>query len=56
MRHDWNITLGGFSMYWKEPLSEKDVDDIERLSALAVRGMRRRLAERNATAPQPETA
>lgn len=42
-RSDWTITLGAFSMTWKEPLTEADIDDIEKLTGLALTGMRRRL-------------
>ena len=48
MQNNWLVTLGDFEMRWREPLSEDDIRDIEQLSSLAVRGMRRRIE------PSPE--
>lgn len=43
MRNEWYVSFGDFAMTWKEPLSEDDVHDIEQLTDLAIRGIRRRL-------------
>lgn len=54
-KSDWTITLGDFSMTWKEPMEEEDIHDIEQLTDLALSAMRRRMDQRDAAANSAPT-